>query len=193
MEKTLVLRDDLDKSYYQKLHDENPAYQRNNWLLAEIDTLVGLGGRSIMEVGCGNGLFLEQAATRWAEVVGLDWARSPRLEEVLRAHPNVVFRQEDLIAARIDEPYDIVVSADVLEHVAADDLPRVLTKLLSAGRINFHKIACYDDGHSHLTVMPPEDWLRLWNAQPGGGSMRLLRDEPRKGDPNKRVAVIFNG
>jgi cyclopropane fatty-acyl-phospholipid synthase-like methyltransferase len=57
--------------YYQQLHDSNRAFIDNNWLLPELDALRALGGRSILEVGCGNGRFLELAAQHWESVVGI--------------------------------------------------------------------------------------------------------------------------
>ncbi len=181
-----------DAHYYQQLHDENPAFQRNNWMVDELPLLRQLGGRSLLEVGCGNGRFLEAAAVHWERVVGTDWARSPHLANVLAAHANVSFLQADATADSLPGGFDVVCSADFLEHLPEAALPGVLERLLAAGRWNVHKIACYDDGHSHLSILPPERWLELWHATPGGRSMRVLQTTLRKRQADKIVLLLGN-
>lgn len=181
-----------DARYYQQLHDENPAFQRNNWMVDELPRLRPLGGRSLLEVGCGNGRFLDVAAAHWARVVGTDWARSPHLDAVLAAHANVSFVLADATSDALPGGFDIVCSADFLEHLPEEALPGVLTRLLAAGRWNLHKIACYDDGHSHLSILPPDRWLALWHASPGGQSMRVLQTTLRKGQADKIVLLVGN-
>lgn len=176
--------------YYQRLHDESPAFQRNNWLLDEIDELRKYGGKSILELGCGNGLFLEMAARIWSDVLGVDWARSPVLDEILKRCPNVRFQQVDVRAWRPHGLFDLVVSADFLEHIHPDHLPWLIATIATFGRIHYHKIACYDDGHSHLSILPPERWLSLFIGAAPGLTWRVASQRVRKGDPEKIVPVL---
>ncbi|MEN9773884.1 MAG: hypothetical protein RL322_954 [Pseudomonadota bacterium] len=186
-------RRNRDASYYQDLHESNPAFQHNNWLIEELPVLAALGGRSLLEVGCGNGRFLREAARSWSEVVGLDWARSPLIAEVLRDCPNVRFIQADVRAFRWPQRFDVLASADVLEHLPPSALAETLPNLHRMARLNFHKIACYDDGHSHLSIHPPEWWLaRFQDLAPDAG-YRLHRVTARKGDPTKQVITLTNG
>ena len=179
-------------AYYQQLHDTHPAFSGNNWLLAELDALRALGGSSILEVGCGNGRFLELAAAHWERVVGIDWARSPRIDALLAEHANVRFLQRDATAGLAAGRFDIVASADFLEHLAEEQLVPVMRDLLASGRFNFHKIACYDDGHSHLSIFEPAKWLDLWRSVEGGQGMRIVSETRRKG-PDKAGIVVANG
>lgn len=182
----------LNATYYQKLHEKNALYQGNNWLLPEIEHLKLAGGSSILEVACGNGRFLEQAAGHWPLVAGMDWARSPRIDDILLTHKNVTFYQKDLVNDLIEGTFDLVASADFLEHIAEQDLPVVMQKLLQAGRFNYHKIACYDDGDSHLSIFEPEKWLRLWQSCAGGEEMRIVRESERRNNPANKIVVIAN-
>lgn len=185
-------RRNLDADYYQRLHESNPAFQNNNWLTDELATLRSFGGRSLLEVGCGNGRFLRLAAGHWSEVVGVDWARSPLIGDVLRECPNVSFQQADVLSLRMDRKFDVVASADFLEHLPPEALPAALANLHRLGTVNFHKIACYDDGHSHLSIFPVERWLELFSQAAGAGTYRAHTITPRKGDKTKLVVTITN-
>jgi SAM-dependent methyltransferase len=187
-------RDNIDASYYQNLHDTNPAFMANNWLLTELAQLrkSAQGVRSILELGCGNGRFLEAAADQWEHVTGVDWAKSRYLEKVLLEKSNVSFIQADISTLKLDQDYGLIVSADFLEHLPAHLLPGVIAESLRAGQFSFHKIACYDDGHSHLSILPPDSWLRLFHAHPEGQGMRIRSEEARKGNKNNLVITISN-
>jgi len=182
-------------SYYLHLHTHHDAYARNNWLVSELPRLRSLTpSQSILEIGCGNGRFLEEAAGKWEFVVGADWARAPALEDVLATHSNVRFCQGNackLSTEELNVPADgfgLVVSADFLEHIGERDLPALLSKLHSWGKVNFHKIACYDDNHSHLSVLSSRDWLDLFRAN--DPNYRILAESER--EPGKVVIVVTN-
>ena len=57
---------------YQQFHDENIHYQTNNWLVDDLPILVRTGAGSIVEIGTGNGRFLDLAASTFDRVVGID-------------------------------------------------------------------------------------------------------------------------
>ncbi|MEP7729351.1 class I SAM-dependent methyltransferase [Marinomonas primoryensis] len=184
----------MDASYYQDLHDNNDAFKKNNWLLKDFDKLKELktSVSSVLELGCGNGRFLELANTIWDDVTGVDWAKSSHIEDLITNHHNIKFIQADVTALQLDRVYDLVVSADFLEHLAPDDLPNVIQGMLRIGKMNHHKIACYDDGHSHLSIFPSEKWLELFRSQPGGENVRIIQEELRKGREGHIVVTISN-
>ena len=181
-----------DAWYYDKLHHTNANYQNNNRLIEELPALRALGGESIIEVGCGNGRFLEQAVTCWSQVQGMDWARSPVLNRVLQNHPGIRFLQQDIKEFTPGERCDLLVSADFLEHLAPNALPDVLRRLHAGAGFNYHKIACYDDGHSHLSIFSPGTWLRIFEEAVPGAGYRIVKKEFRRGNPKKAVVVISN-
>ena len=187
-------RDHVDASYYQNLHDTNEAFMVNNWLLTDVAQLRSKtkDTESILELGCGNGRFLEVAADHWSSVTGIDWAKSRYLEGVLAKKGNVSFIQADISTLKLARNYGLIVSADFLEHLPTHLLPGVIAESLRAGRFGLHKIACYDDGHSHLSILPPESWLELFHAHPLGRSMRMTSAEARKGNKNNLVITISN-
>jgi SAM-dependent methyltransferase len=174
----------MTHSYYQTLHQTNEAYKTNNWLITEIDAILSIEPRSVLEIGCGNGRFLAAIRERVETIIGVDWAKSPVLEELGIADR---FRQLDITRDQLPQA-DLVCSADVLEHLAPDLLPSTLERLNKAGREQYHVIACYDDGHSHLSIMEPRSWLLTF--QDVSKRYRILDIRPRRGDPAQPVCVI---
>jgi len=177
---------DLSSSYYQNLHDTLEAYQQNNWLIDRIDDALRCEPESILEIGCGNGRFSKAVASRVASVVASDWAKSPMLTDL---PANVQFAQKDIVNDSLPS-CDLVCSADVLEHFHPTDINNVIEKLHQAGRYNYHVIACYDDNHSHLTIISPGQWLSLFYRLSAG--YRIKSIEPRRNDPAQLICVIAN-
>jgi SAM-dependent methyltransferase len=177
----------VQPEYYQKLHEENRAYQSNNWLIPEMDRLLACAPKSVVEVGCGNARFLKAVAPHVETAIGLDWAVSP----MIGALPdNVTVQRADV--TKDDIPHaDLICSGDVLEHFKPEVIKDVAARLHARARNNFHVIACYDDGHSHLTVMEPEAWLALF--QEIDPAYKLERTWiRRKQKPNDKVCLICN-
>jgi SAM-dependent methyltransferase len=181
-----------DRGHYERLHQSSLKYQTNNWLLDDLPRLVAAGGTSILEVGCGNGLFLDEATRHWTEVVGVDWVRSAVLDEILTRNPAVRFLQQDVAEFAVERPFDLVVSADFLEHISPSALPEVIRRLHACGRRSYHKIACYDDGHSHLSLFKPRTWLRLFENAAADGGYRIVSRTLRHGRRKKPTVVISN-
>lgn len=187
-------RTHINAEYYQNLHDNNRAFLENNWLVDELNVIQSLVNKveTVLELGCGNGRFLEIAAKLWPEVTGVDWAKSSYIDTLLKNYSNIKFIQADVTKLKLTQSYDLVVSADFLEHLPEDILPLVIGGMLQAGQVHFHKIACYDDGHSHLSIFPPEKWVTLFQSQPGGENTRIVQQEIRKGNPKNIVITLSN-
>jgi 2-polyprenyl-6-hydroxyphenyl methylase/3-demethylubiquinone-9 3-methyltransferase len=108
------------------LHRLNPA--RLGYLRAQIDAIWGLdtrerrplAGRKALDVGCGAGLLTEPLARLGAEVTGLDAA--PENIAVARLHAEGPGLAIDYRAGGVEdlsgERFDLVVSMEVVEHVA---------------------------------------------------------------------------
>jgi SAM-dependent methyltransferase len=178
----------LDAAYYQFLHEAHRGYRQNNWLADDIDRLAG-EGRSVLELGCGNGRFLERALGRFDKVCGCDWAVSPVLCKLLARSPELRFFRLDVIEDVLPGGFDIACSADFLEHLPPDRLDAVLAEINACAPRAYHKIACFDDGHSHLSIFPPEEWLGRFLSI--DAAYRLHVDSSRGTD--KTVAILSKG
>lgn len=185
-------RRECDSAYYQSLHDTSRDYRQSNWLVDELPALAAAGGESIVEIGCGNGLFLARAAKHWTEVTGVDWARSPVLEEVLLAEPRIRFLQQDIAGFLPGRRYDLLVSADVLEHLAPAVLVETIARLDGAAAACYHKIACYDDGHSHLSIFGSRAWLQLFEQAAPDAGYRIVKKGYRQPARRKKLVVVIS-
>jgi 2-polyprenyl-6-hydroxyphenyl methylase/3-demethylubiquinone-9 3-methyltransferase len=93
--------------------------------------VAGWEGRPVLDLGCGGGFLAEALARRGAEVTGID--PSGGAIRAARAHAageGLAIRYDEGSGEALPYPdasFDIVVSVDVLEHVA--DLPRVLDEV----------------------------------------------------------------
>ncbi|MDO8553016.1 MAG: methyltransferase domain-containing protein [bacterium] len=87
-------------------------------------------GKKVLDVGCGTGLFVHEAAKRGAFVIGLDYV--PQAIEIAKRthkHPNIEFRCEDIhktINKYKGRKFDVVVSVGTVEHL---DKPFAMLKL----------------------------------------------------------------
>jgi len=89
-----------------------------------------LEGRSVLDVGCGTGLFLREVARQLhhGELCGLDTSAThlPRTSNEIR------FVESDIVRFRLDRQYQVIFSHQVLEHIAPADLPEHLNSIYSA-------------------------------------------------------------
>lgn len=176
----------LGREYYEKLHRDESGYIENNWLVEYLPDLARIPLKHVVEIGCGNGKFLQRAAFLFDQVTGCDWVTAPTLPLEL---PNVNFKQIDLMRGGFPKG-DLVCSADVLEHIPVENLPHVLSSLVSAAPLQFHAIACYDDGHSHQSVFDPSTWLALFRLFMGNAW--IFDVSARFNDSTRIVCVITN-
>lgn len=181
-----VAKRNVTAADYQRLHDGDAGYQNNNWLVDHAAIIETARPGTIVEVGCGNGQFLRAIAGKVRNVIGLDWARSPLLGQLPE---NVTFQGTNVLADNIPKG-DICCSADVLEHFEPHALPGLLKKLHESAPINYHVIACYDDGHSHCAVLHPGQWLGLFRSL--DPSYEIAAIIPRRGKLDQIVCVITN-
>jgi 2-polyprenyl-6-hydroxyphenyl methylase/3-demethylubiquinone-9 3-methyltransferase len=128
-------------SEFKPLHDINPLR------LDYIDRIAGLGGKRVLDVGCGGGILTEAMAGRGAAVTGIDLAEKPLkvaqlhlIESGLRVDYRLVAAEE--LAQEAPGAFDVVTCMELLEHVpdpektvnACSDLAR------NGGRVFFSTI-----------------------------------------------------
>ena len=105
------------ESEFRPLHQINPL--RLEW----IDSLAGLRGKQVLDVGCGGGILAESMARRSARVLGIDLATKPlgvaRLHALEAGVENLEYRQiaTEALAAEQAATFDVVTCMEMLEHV----------------------------------------------------------------------------
>ena len=105
------------ESEFRPLHQINPL--RLDW----IESLVPLGGKRVLDVGCGGGILADSMARKGADVLGIDLAtkalKVAQLHALEAQTDGVAYREisaEDL-AAEQPAGFDVVTCMEMLEHV----------------------------------------------------------------------------
>jgi ubiquinone/menaquinone biosynthesis C-methylase UbiE len=119
---------------YDKYGSTNPVVRRlMRGFTAELDDLLEIAApRSVLDVGCGEGVLTEQWADRFEHVVGVD-LEDPTLrrEWERRTRPNLEFRAADAASLPFaEDEFDLVCGVEMLEHLpdpssALDEMARV--------------------------------------------------------------------
>ncbi len=118
--------DDANLRARQRLWDhQDPPFDLVAWVL---EVAGAAPGRRVLEVGCGNGVYLRELVRRGVEVVGCDLSIG-MLRAAGRAAPRI---NGDVTALPVaDDAFDVVLAPHMLYHVpdreaAAHELRRVL-------------------------------------------------------------------
>lgn len=104
------------QSEFRPLHEINPL--RLEW----IDSLAGIAGKRVIDVGCGGGILAEAMADLGGQVTGIDL--SDKALKVAKLHLLESGREVEYLAVAAEhlaedrpEGYDVVTCMEMLEHV----------------------------------------------------------------------------
>jgi 2-polyprenyl-3-methyl-5-hydroxy-6-metoxy-1,4-benzoquinol methylase len=131
-----VVRENIQKVKVEiSEHDKDemaiPSYLHSNplipWLMwrryETVSQLLDESGTNALEFGCGLGLFLNELSTNYKNVFAIDLFPQYAQELTKKLELNVNFINE--IDEIDDASLDVIVAADVLEHI--DDIDKVIT------------------------------------------------------------------
>lgn len=98
--------------------------QSFSYLLGPVEALIGpvAAGTRVLDIGCGNGAWAEHLLRQGCRVVGIDVSHVG-IAHAQKAHPAARFVKTgirpDILEVLGEEPFDIVVSTEVIEHLYA--------------------------------------------------------------------------
>ena len=105
------------ESEFRPLHQINPL--RLDW----IESLVPLGGKRVLDVGCGGGILADAMARKGADVLGIDLAtkalKVAQLHALEAQTEGVAYREISAEGLAAEQPanFDVVTCMEMLEHV----------------------------------------------------------------------------
>jgi 2-polyprenyl-6-hydroxyphenyl methylase/3-demethylubiquinone-9 3-methyltransferase len=102
------------ESEFKPLHQINPL--RLTWIDNTVD---GLNGLSVLDLGCGGGILSEAMAKLGANVTGIDPAE--RSINVAKIHAEKFNSNVNYLAKSMYESYDVVTCMEMLEHVTSPE------------------------------------------------------------------------
>ncbi len=114
---------DLAHRWWDPESEFRPLHQINPLRLEWIHALVPLGGKSVLDVGCGGGILSDSMARKGAEVTGIDLStkalRVAQLHALEANTANVSYREISAEAMALEQPgsFDVVTCMEMLEHV----------------------------------------------------------------------------
>lgn len=115
---------DLAHRWWDPESEFRPLHQINPLRLAWIEQLAGgLGGKQVLDVGCGGGILADSMARKGAEVLGIDLAtkalRVAQLHALEAQTSGVTYREvaAEALAAECPARFDVVTCMEMLEHV----------------------------------------------------------------------------
>jgi hypothetical protein len=113
-----------------------------------------------MDAGCAMGLLVEALRQRGVEAYGKDISAY----SIGRVHPDVKpYCQVGSITEPFDRDYDLIVSIEVLEHMAAVDSEKAVENFCQhTDDVLFSSTPFDYKEATHFNVQPPEVWVELF-------------------------------
>ncbi len=158
-----------DDIFYEDLQELESGYyieERDEYRIV-LDKLTE--GEKVLEVGCGDGYFLEKLRDRGLDGEGLEF-NGKAVEKCRSKGLNVDRVPIDAFAAQNLEKFDVVVLFQVLEHIydVSPFIQHLLTCLKRGGKLIFavpDNSPYYKNFRIHLTFNLPPHHMGLWNAE----------------------------
>jgi SAM-dependent methyltransferase len=124
--------------------------------------------KRVLDAGCAMGLLVEALRERGVEAWGIDISEYA----IASVHPSVrEFCRIGSIAVDLSERFDLIVSIEVLEHMAPDAADAALANIARhADDVLFSSSPADYTEATHVNVKPPEAWAERFARQ------GLLRD-----------------
>jgi 2-polyprenyl-3-methyl-5-hydroxy-6-metoxy-1,4-benzoquinol methylase len=135
-----------DASFYEKISKHPWYYEENKWEYdVAAEKVAQIMPENLLEIGCGNGHFLEKIVSLGIDVEGVDINR-----DAVESCKTKGLKVEAVNVFEIDKQYDMVVLFEVLEHMenAKELFEFISTKVLRRG------------GHLVVAVPNPEGYLK---------------------------------
>ena len=138
-------------------------------------------GARALDVGCGAGRWSRLLADEGYETVGID-LQAELIEANRRRYPDVEFEQAADPGLQFAQPFDLVSTVTVIQHIPFDEQRAVVERLRALIENGGRFIALENVSHQELHVFArrPDDWTALF----GEAGFELLECRPYDYSPS---------
>lgn len=142
--------------------------------------------KDVVDIGCGEGLFLTELHKAGVQVVGCDIS-----EAALTLSPKdfLIFQADATKPVRFNRTFDLCISVEIAEHIPTKYSKTLVQNVTRASDTVFFTAAYPGQGGvGHINEQPAEFWYKLFEAE------GFALDEPLTMDLRKRMedaGVIF--
>ena len=163
--------EDYSGTYYDHAHlggYDNYSWDNEEWrrfFLSLAERIVGIANpRTVLDVGCARGLFVQALAARGVDASGIDISE----HAVASAHADVRDRLRVASATEpLGGPYDLVSCIEVLEHLSPVDAQLAIDAITGAADLVLFSSSPGDhDEATHINTRPTAQWA-AWFAERG--------------------------
>lgn len=146
--------------YDQKYFDDRRKGEQYRIKIRRMfNAIVPYDPKSVLDVGCGNGFLVKRLNESGFYAEGVDFSEYAGSEI-----PNKFTQCDAKKLPFEDKQFDLVVSADFLEHIPEEELGQVVSEMERVGNnviayVNYKKKGFYKD-HTHVTFKTKEQWQK---------------------------------
>ncbi len=119
--------------------------------------------KTVVDIGCGEGLFLNALYKRNVQVIGSDIS-----EAAIKLAPKdfIVFQSDATKPIRYNKTFDLCLCIEIAEHIP-NKYSKTLVEnaTLASDTVFFTAAPPGQGGVGHINEQPPEFWIRLFEAQ----------------------------
>ena len=142
-----MLKISCERDKYLWIYNEsgNRSYGKRNHGYFAYDIVEKLSPKSLLDVGCGKGLFVEWAKAKNINAVGLDFASDYDVQADIL---NMPFP---------DKSFEMITAFDVLEHLLPEDLGRGLSEMFRVAKFWW----IISIGYGPSKIKTPDGYMQL--------------------------------
>ena len=173
------------KEFYDNLYKNGhglKGFRANNWAMFLKSRIFDIKFDSVLDVGCGNGLFLEECIKLGKKAHGVDISEFSLNDASLKSY----FTCMDVCNDNLPRGYDLAVSTDMMEHLPESKINFAITNISKSANRLFIIVALYDDNESHITIKPTEWWTEQFNLV--DKNIKFVEQMERK--PGKHISIF---
>lgn len=143
--KNLLIQQEIQENQYYLPYHYRDLFNNNLYLTSYLNRynhvlklMKKYGGKTVLDIGCGDGRLCYELKKYNYEIVGIDY--SQRAINFARAfNPELKFFTGGLTEIDINQKFDFILIIEVLEHIPANEIPEflrnVILKLNESGKV----------------------------------------------------------